>query len=119
MNTEVNNLIVSPEGRIHRMPYFITAITTNILVVICGGLIGTALDPIASQAYGTDEGGLLGIIITASMLVLLSIYLQICATIKRLRDIKQSPYWSIIAIVPYLCIFITLPCLFIKSKFEL
>lgn len=97
-------------GTIGRLEYFLSLFITNLFIEFISSILITPED-LNLNYSPTILSILIGIIIT-----FLGIYIIICATIKRLNDIKWSKWLTIIALIPGICLFVTLPCIFMKGK---
>ncbi len=107
---KVNNNIFSATGRVHRLNYFFVRLISLLLEKIA--LV--FLFPVDSVLYNYDSG----INLCAGIVLGFSLYLYVYATIKRLRDLKTSSGFAILALIPIICLVVVIPCLFCKSKWK-
>lgn len=103
---KVNNNPFLPDGRIHRMSFFLTTLLISLIAVYFYGVIA---DFTASEGFLILEaaGGLSLVIVT----------LQIFACIKRCRDIKNSPWCVLLLFVPLIGCVYSLFLLFKGSRY--
>lgn len=85
----VNNNPFLPDGRIHRMSFFLTTLLLS--------LIGTCFFGVA-ESVAVSEGT--PVPETAGGLSLAIMLLQIFACVKRCRDIKNSPWYVLLLFIP-------------------
>lgn len=103
---KVNNNPFLPEGRIHRMSFFLTTLVLSL---------------IASCFYGVTEAGVASedsmVLETAVSVSLGTVLLQIFACIKRCRDIKSSPWYVLLLFIPLVGFVYSLILLFKGSRY--
>lgn len=102
---------ISCKGNIHRLEFICVLFVTNIIATFSRVLYEPAYFKLDFQP--TIFITLIGIAICFFM-----VYLEICAYIKRLNDLKWSRWLVIVALIPVVCLGIAIPCTFIKSKIE-
>ncbi len=93
----INNNPLSYKGRINRFSFAIT-----VFGFVCLAIFGDALSILGDQERAL---GIIGVLVFVGSTVLIFF-----ATIKRLRDLKRSPWWSllillgIVYLIMYLCL---------------
>jgi len=104
------NKLFSFKDRFNRMDYFVYG---SIIPTI---LIGLGFFAMSFAIETTVEGlGLVGFLIS----LILGIYIGVAATVKRVRDRKDSiPIMIILMFIPYLNLVITIYLLAFKTKYE-
>ncbi len=114
---KIENNIIDPSGRIGRANYAAVMITTHIVFYFFGKHF---FDLIIRGIFihSLDASNMVINMKVLSIAILFVLWLQIAATAKRLRDIKLSHWLTIANLIPTLGLVITLPCLFIKSKWD-
>ena len=102
---------VSIRGNIHRLEYFLILVFAHLMYK--ASLYLYAPEDLKLSYTPTTLMFSIGVILTLFML-----YVEICATIKRLNDLKWSKWLTVLTLIPYVCIVIRIPCLFFKGKIE-
>ena len=102
---------ISWKGNIHRAEFFIVIFITNFISVLSRILY----DP---QFFSLDIQPSTFVMLIGIATCFFMVYLEICTYIKRLNDLKWSKWLAIIALIPYVCLALAIPCTFIKSKME-
>ena len=102
---------VSIKGNIHRMEYFLILVFAHMMYK--ASLFLYAPEDLKLSYTPTTLMFSIGVILTLFML-----YVEICATIKRLNDLKWSKWLTVLTLIPYVCIVIRIPCLFFKGKIK-
>lgn len=100
---------VTINGVIHRLEYFAILIFSAVMYKTC--LLLYAPEDLKLNYTPTTLMFSMGAILTLFVL-----YIEICATIKRLKDLNWSKWLVILTLIPYVCILIRIPCLFFKGK---
>ena len=99
------------DGVIHRLEYFLVMLTSMIIYALDFFIY-------APERYGLEYKPTSVMLIIGFTVVLFLIYVQVCACIKRLNDLKWPKWLAIIHIIPIVSIAIRVPCLFVKGKVE-
>ena len=97
------------KGNIHRLEYFLVLLTTSIMC----GLVNVILAP---ECYGLEYKINNLMFIIGVVIAFFLTYIEVCACIKRLNDLKWSKWLAIIHIIPVVTLCLKIPCLFIKGK---
>lgn len=97
------------KGSIHRLEYFLVLLATDIMY----GLVNFIYAP---ERYGLEYKTNNFMFIIGTIIAFFLIYIEVCACIKRLNDLKWSKLLAIIHIIPFVTLSIRIPCLFIKGK---
>lgn len=103
LDYKIDNNPLSFNGRMGRLPYFITKLSLLVIFVLIGIVI-----------YLNNQSEYLIILVAIFTFVFFTIGLF--AANKRLRDINWNQWLLLIWAIPYLGLFIGIPLLFIKSK---
>lgn len=88
-------------GRIGRLTYFLTQIAIGAIV----GIITIATSPesdVGQVAYWV-------------FIVIPSLYFSFAASIKRLHDLNKSGWWSLLSLIPFVNLFLSIYLLFFKG----
>ena len=102
---------ISWKGSIHRLEYFLVILGSFILYLFNNFIY-------APERYGLDYKPTNLMLLIGYLIAFFLIYIQVCACIKRLNDLKWSKWLAIIHIIPFVSLGIRIPCLFIKSKVD-
>ncbi len=105
---KLNNNIFSAKGRINETNYFIIMLITTIM----------AISYLAFVFFKKFQNFNIAFETIMLFVMLVNLYVQVCAIIKRLRDIKYSPWLVLLSFVPILFLVVCIPCLFAKSKWD-
>jgi len=106
----INNNPFSYSGRMVRLPFFITNVICKCLVLVAGMLYLF----LSIKSGGSYKNLILGCFVLVVFLILILLFF---AFIKRLRDVKLSPLFCLLALIPYVGIVLELVLTFKKSKF--
>lgn len=99
-NEDENLNIFDPRGKIHRLNYFLVLLGSRLLLFIIPAFV----------TYNSNFDVLL--------IFILILYINICAVIKRLNDIKSSRWLSIFILIPILNIALGLYLLFTPANYK-
>ncbi len=98
MTLEINkeNInVFDPRGRLHRLHYWVLIVFCNVTIRI---LLGSSTDSI--------------------FLIIILLYMQFCAIMKRLNDIQVSRWLILLILIPIINIVFGLYLLFMPSKLQ-
>ncbi len=102
---------VSWKNNIHRVEFVSVVFITNIIATFSRVLY----EP---EYFNLNFQPTIFVVLIGVAICFFMLYLEICAYIKRLDDLKWSKWLVLIALIPYICLFIAIPCTFMKSKKE-
>lgn len=88
--------LFTAHGRIGRKEYVLNLIVTSVISAIGWSLIDTT-----APSAGEETGSGAGLTLLALVLVLPSIWISICAAVKRYHDLSTSGLWLVLLIVPF------------------
>jgi hypothetical protein len=91
------------------MEYFLVMLGTIVIYLLNNFVY-------APERYGLDYTPNNLMKIVGFVIAFFLIYIQICACVKRLNDLKWSKWLAVIDIIPIISFGIRIPCLFLKSK---
>lgn len=113
---KINNKFYSPKGRIIRKDFNLILLFLFPIGFIINMMLDTNFDSII--VYRNENAEIFART-TAIISSLFYVYIEVCAIIKRLRDLQFSPWFVFFTIIPIFSLFIIIPCMFFKSKIQI
>lgn len=108
INEDENLNIFDPRGKLHRLNYFC-------INFVCNFIFNKYNDTISTNI--TDNITLLVFFLNL-LIIALVFYIQICAVIKRLNDVKSSRWLAIFTLVPIVNIALGIYLLFTPANYK-
>ncbi len=90
--------VFDPRGRLHRLHYCVLIVFCNVTIRILLVLLGSSTDSI--------------------FLIIILLYMQFCAVMKRLNDIQVSRWLILLILIPIINIVFGLYLLFMPGKLQ-
>ncbi len=109
----INNNPFTFTGRMHRAWYGVTVLILKFFSILCF-LVMSSYNKMLTEGF-TGDGYDMALIFSSLGLLVLYV-LTFFATIKRLRDVKLSPWWSLIVLLSVLYVVLYIFLIIVPSK---